>query len=95
MTPDALETDGPAGDAVETVTNYVNGFAIRFCEGPRPFLNFQAGVLITEPRDYRDPGMETPFRGHVSLFRVLGYGTTQDEAVAMAKQNESGRRRST
>lgn len=78
-------------DAAQSVTEYDSGFAIRFCEGPRGYLNWQAGILRTEARNYRGAGMVTPFQGHVSLFHLLGYGSTRDEAVEMAQNNPHGR----
>jgi hypothetical protein len=82
--------DSPFADAKTTICAYQNGFAIRFCEGPRGYLNWQAGLLRAEYRDYQGKGMETPFRAHVSLFQLLGYGYTQDEAVEKAMKNPHG-----
>lgn len=84
--------DSPIADAAETVTDYVNGFAIRHCEGPRVFLNWQAGLLVTERRWLPTGKSETFWDwSHVSLLHLLGHGSTRDEAVEMAMKNANGR----
>lgn len=80
--------DSPIHDVVETVCDYEAGFSLRFCKGPRPVLNWQAGLLENEYRNYRGPGMVEPFQANVSLFRLCGWGQSREEAVAMAKQNQ-------
>jgi hypothetical protein len=82
--------DLPCADALESVTDYEGGFHLRNIEGPRPILNWQAGVLVTEMRSYRDPSMSYPFHANVSLFLLCGYGHTRHEALAMAKLNRNG-----
>lgn len=83
--------DSPIRDVVETISDYEAGFSLRFCKGPRPVLNWQAGLLETEHRNYRGPGMVEPFQANVSLFRLCGWGVTKSEAVAMAIGNLNGR----
>ncbi len=60
-------------------------YEIRNIEGPRKCLNWQVGVLLSENRHYRDPGMFAPFQASVTLFKLVGYGETRSEAIAMAK----------
>lgn len=83
---DAIETARPA-DAAKTVIDEIDGFAVRFCKGPRADLSWQAGLIRAEYRDYRDPGMESPFQGRVTLFYLLGHGATQLDALSMARHN--------
>lgn len=69
------------------VVDYESGFAIRNCAGPRQFLNWQAGHMITERRFIRVSVSGTACAWQsVSLFRLLGYGASKDEAVLMAKK---------
>lgn len=83
--------DSPIHDVVTEVSDYSMGFSLRNCAGPRPVLNWQAGLLETEHRNYRGPGMVEPFQGNVTLFRLCGYGVTKQEAVAMAVANQRER----
>lgn len=88
------ETDSSISLAARaTVTEYEDGFAIKFNEETRHgFLRWQAGKLVSEFRAYRDPGMSrVGFRGTVSLFFLLGYGATRDEALTMARRKTHGR----
>lgn len=87
-----IQSEPEAETAEALVMEYEDGYAIRFCEeGCRGFIRWQAGKLTTEYRHYQDPGMFTPFRAHVSLFHLLGYGETRDEALSMARKNPNGR----
>lgn len=77
----------PPADAALTVCDYESGFSLRYCEGPRSSLVWQAGVLATEYRNYRGSGMVEPFIGTVSLFHLRGYGSCREDAVRMAVKN--------
>lgn len=79
--------DTPSADAAESVMEDVDGLHTRYVEGPRPILNWQAGKLEWEQRNYRGPGMVEPFVGRVTLFRLLGWGYSREAAIAMAKEN--------
>lgn len=86
------EADRPSADAVLTVSDYEAGFAIRHCHGPRDSMNWQAGVLTTEYRNYlvhpaRGGVPEVWFSGHVSLFHLKGVGNCREDALRMAKQS--------
>lgn len=96
--PDAFDiaeneiADTPSADAAESVMEDVDGLHTRYVEGPRPILNWQAGVLVKEFRNYRDNAMSmSGFYGNVSLFRLLGYGHTREAAIGMAKLNPNWR----
>jgi hypothetical protein len=81
-------------DAADSVFENVNGFAIRFCPGPRPHLRYQAGKIVTEQRHVALYTKGAPVFGWkaIPLFHLLGYGETQDEAIDMAKMNANGRK---
>lgn len=67
------------------------GFAIRFIEGPRTFLNWQAGEIVAQRLLYRGQGMSDPVDTTVSFFRLLGYGATQQAAIENARKNKHWR----
>lgn len=51
------------------------------------WFQFQAGRNEFEDRKYLDPAMNgRGFSGHVVVFRLLGFGATEKEALAMARQ---------
>ncbi len=77
-----------SGDASRQIVDHVGGYSLRECIGPRPWLNWQAGVMVAERRNYRGHGMVRTFTESVSLFRLLGYGVTRDEALEMARKRE-------
>lgn len=64
------------------VVDHDFGFAVRYCEGPRPFLKWQAGLLLSEKRNIKGRWVNQP------VFRLMGYGDSQDAAVDMARRNE-------
>lgn len=82
--------DSPIGDALNTVSEQAEGFLLRYCAGPRPSLNWQAGIVANEHRNYRGSGMTEPFNKMVSLFRLRGWGCTKQEAVTMALNKRKG-----
>jgi len=50
------------------------------------WLRFQAGRHEFEDRHYLDPAMNgRGFTGHVVIFRLLGFGETEKEALLMAR----------
>lgn len=83
---DQIEPEEPATAAVLekklNVVDHDSGFAVRHCPGMRPFLNWQAGVLISEKRQMRVGRQWIPLT--VSLFCLKGYGNTRDEAIENA-----------
>ena len=87
------EKDEKPGDVAKQSLGHAGEFRVRFIEGPRSFLNWQAGILKSEHRFIRASGAGDPFDGRVTLFYLLGYGTTQDEAVEMAARKLNGRGR--
>lgn len=83
--------DTPCADAAETVTDFEDGFHLRFIPGPCGCLNWQAGIVVTEFRSYRDPSMAYPMHANVTLFRLLGVGYSKEAAIGMAKLNPNWR----
>ncbi len=78
---------------VEVQPDRETGFSIRHVpESEHPFLKWQAGRIVSERRQYVGPGMDAfGFLGTVSLFRLLGFGATRDEAITNAQRNPQGR----
>lgn len=84
-----MEYQGPEEPATAAVlakklnvVDHDSGFAVRHCPGMRPFLNWQAGVMISEKRNMR-VGKRWEMQ-NVSLFFLKGYGNTRDEAIENA-----------
>lgn len=81
-----IEPEEPATAAVLAkklnIVDHDSGFAVRHCAGPRPFLNWQAGLLVSEKRNMRIGKRWEPQT--VSLFFLKGYGNTKDEAIENA-----------
>lgn len=71
----------------ENIIEFDGGYEIRHVAGKNALLRWQAGKIITEHREYRDPGMWTEFNQRVTLFHLLGHGSTRAEAIAMARSN--------
>lgn len=97
--PAAVNDSAPEEEPTEPVAvkgfvnEYESGLVIRFCEASRfEFLRWQAGQFVSEHRAYQDLGMFTPFNQRVSLFWLLGYGSTRGEAIEMALKSPNRRR---
>lgn len=93
LVPEILENEEETETReIETTVDHVTGLAVRHCEGQRGFLNWQAGALVTEQRlipisVYSSSCSWQP----VSLFRLLGYGWSREEAITNALRNPHGR----
>lgn len=92
LVPEILENDEAESREVETTVDHFTGLAIRHNPGQRGFLNWQAGQMISERR-FMPVSVNSSFYDWqtVSLFRLLGYGWTRDEAIENALRNPNGR----
>lgn len=74
-------------DVAAQIDDHEGELAVRFCEGPRSFLNWQAGILLDRHLNYRGIGMQFPINETVKFFRLLGYGNTREAAIENARNN--------
>ena len=90
--PEIFEIEEMESHDVATTVDHLTGLTLRHCEGPRGYLNWQAGHMISERRFMRVSRLSDHGEWQsVSLFRLLGHGWTRDEAIEMAQKNPNGR----